>query len=53
LNQKFPNFRQLTQQVTIPFEDNQDKLLRKHTNNGDLQLKEVYGFKMQKFQELH
>ncbi|GAU38423.1 hypothetical protein TSUD_396030 [Trifolium subterraneum] len=47
------NVINLVQQVTIPLVACQDKLLWKHTDTGDLQLKEAYFFKLQQFQDLH
>jgi hypothetical protein len=43
----YHNLSSIISQVTIP-----DKLLWKHTEPGDLQLKEAYHFKMQQFQDL-
>ncbi|PNX75644.1 ribonuclease H [Trifolium pratense] len=34
-------------------DQSQDKLLWKHTDSGDLELKEAYQFKMQQYQDLH
>jgi len=38
--------------VHIPLENNDDELLWKHSESGDLQLKEAYCFKNQQYQEL-
>ncbi|GAU43411.1 hypothetical protein TSUD_398880 [Trifolium subterraneum] len=43
----------IVQQVTIPIEPAQDKLLWKHTDTCELQLSDAYLFKLQPFQELH
>ncbi|PNX99831.1 ribonuclease H, partial [Trifolium pratense] len=53
LVQAFPNLNSIISQVTIPMEPSQDRLLWKHTDTGDLQLKEAYHFKMQQFQDLN
>jgi hypothetical protein len=39
--------------VSIPMEPTQDKLIWKHTDSGDLELKQAYIFKNPQFQELH
>jgi len=41
----FPNLLHLVQAVVIPLEPVQDKLIWKHPQTGDLQLKEAYLFK--------
>ncbi|MCH79531.1 glycerol-3-phosphate dehydrogenase, partial [Trifolium medium] len=38
--------------VSIPFDPGQDRMVWKHTVNGDLQQKEAYAFKMQQFNVL-
>jgi hypothetical protein len=48
----FPNLIPIVSQITIPLTFSIDKLLWKHSDNGDLQLKEAYLFKMQQFQDL-
>jgi hypothetical protein len=48
----FPNLFSIVSKVTIPLIFSRDKLLWKHSDNGDLQLKEAYSFKMQQFQDL-
>ena len=53
LQQRFHNLRHLVQQVTIPMELATDSLQWKHTQSGDLNLKEAYTFKQPQFQELH
>ncbi|MCH80548.1 ribonuclease H protein [Trifolium medium] len=52
LQQVYPNLLSIISPVLIPFELSQDLLLWKHTDNGDLQQKEAYMFKMQQFQDL-
>ncbi|GAU51888.1 hypothetical protein TSUD_416730 [Trifolium subterraneum] len=50
----FPNLSSIiTSQATIPMDPSRDSLLWKHTNSGDLQLKDAYLFKMQQFQDLN
>jgi hypothetical protein len=44
LSQQFPHLRSIVYQVSIPFDHCPDKLLWKHTDDGDLQLKEAYLF---------
>jgi hypothetical protein len=52
LSQLFPTLISIVNQVIIPLEPCSDSLLWKHTNNGDLNLKEAYLFKTQSWQEL-
>ncbi|GAU13067.1 hypothetical protein TSUD_173670 [Trifolium subterraneum] len=53
LSQAYTTLGSIVHQVTIPMEPSQDKLLWKHTDSGDLQLKEAYHFKTQQFQDLY
>ncbi|GAU31405.1 hypothetical protein TSUD_370540 [Trifolium subterraneum] len=53
LSHAFPQLCNTLNQVTIPLEHAPDQLLWKHTDSGDLSLKDAYGFKMQNFDELH
>jgi hypothetical protein len=53
LSQQFPHLRSIVYQVSIPFDHCPDKLLWKHTDDGDLQLKEAYLFNSHTWQELH
>ncbi|XP_045802237.1 uncharacterized protein LOC123895796 [Trifolium pratense] len=53
LSQAFDNLTSIVHQVIIPMDQSQDKLLWKHTDSGDLELKEAYQFKMQQYQDLH
>ncbi|MCI03696.1 ribonuclease H protein, partial [Trifolium medium] len=53
LSQAYTNLGSIVHQVIIPMEPSQDKLLWKHTDSGDLQLKEAYHFKIQQFQDLY
>jgi hypothetical protein len=48
----FNNLSSIINKVTIPLEDSLDKLLWKHTDSGDLELKQAYSFKLQQFQDL-
>jgi ribonuclease HI len=52
LHLNFPNLNNLVQQVTLPLEEQEDSLQWKHSQGGDLQLKEAYSFKHHHFQEL-
>jgi hypothetical protein len=49
----FSNLSSIVHNVTIPLEEYHDKLLWKHSDNGDLELKQAYTFKMQQYQVLH
>ncbi|CAJ2652437.1 unnamed protein product [Trifolium pratense] len=53
LSQAFDNLTSILHQVIIPMDQSQDKLLWKHTDSGDLEIKEAYQFKMQQYQDLH
>ncbi|GAU27936.1 hypothetical protein TSUD_146500 [Trifolium subterraneum] len=54
LIQAFPNLSSIiTSQATIPMDPSRDIILWKHTDSGDLQLKDAYLFKMQQFQDLN
>jgi ribonuclease HI len=48
----FNNLSSIINKVTIPIEDSQDKLLWKHTDSGDVELKQAYSFKLQQFHDL-
>lgn len=52
LHQMFPSLRQLVQQAIIPLEPTEDTLLWKHTDDGELNLKQAYHFKLQRHPEL-
>jgi hypothetical protein len=41
----FPQVKHLAEQVTIPFEETADKLIWKHSNNGELSFKQAFEFK--------
>jgi hypothetical protein len=45
LNQYFPNLRSLVSQVIIPSGNQRDKLVWKHSSEGDLSQKDAYAFK--------
>jgi hypothetical protein len=49
----FSNLYSIVSNVSIPMEPSQDKLIWKHTDSGDLELKQAYIFKIQQVQELH
>ncbi|GAU37904.1 hypothetical protein TSUD_163410 [Trifolium subterraneum] len=53
LTHQFSNLSFLVQQITIPNEPSNDKLLWKHTDTGELNLSDAYRFKLQQFQDLH
>jgi ribonuclease HI len=53
LTAMFSNLRSIVSQVTIPMFHTDDKLIWRHTDSGELELKEAYLFKMQQYQELH
>jgi hypothetical protein len=48
----YPNLISIVSQVSIPSFPAKDKILWKHTDDGDLQLKEAYQFKLIQHQEL-
>jgi hypothetical protein len=48
----FPALRQLVQQAIIPLEPKDDQLLWKHTDNGELNLKQAYQLKLQSHPQL-
>jgi hypothetical protein len=48
----FNNLSSIVDKVAIPLENSQDKLLRKHSDSGDLELKQAYSFKLQEYQHL-
>lgn len=50
--QSFPDIAQLIQNVPIPISSKIDQLMWKHSDTGDLLLKEAYIFKNQEFQDL-
>jgi mannosylglycoprotein endo-beta-mannosidase len=49
----FPNLYSIVSNVSIPMETSQDKFLRRHTDSGDLELKQAYVFKTLQSHELH
>jgi hypothetical protein len=49
----FNNLSSIVNKVTIPLVQSQDKLLWKHNDSGDLELKQAYTFKLQQYQDLH
>jgi mannosylglycoprotein endo-beta-mannosidase len=49
----FSNLSSIVHNVTIPLEDYHDKLLWKHSDSGDLELKQAYSFKRQQYQDLY
>jgi ribonuclease HI len=53
LSLMFPNLYSIISTVSIPLESSQDRFLWKHTDSGDLDLKQAYIFKNQQVQELH
>ncbi|KAK2426577.1 hypothetical protein QL285_025231 [Trifolium repens] len=53
LSQAFPTLNNLVQQITIPFEQPQDKLLWQHSDSGVLSLKDAYSFTSRHVQNLH
>ncbi|GAU22700.1 hypothetical protein TSUD_138230 [Trifolium subterraneum] len=53
LSLAYPTLSSIVQQISIPLDPSHDKLLWKHTDSGDLQLKDAYLFKIQQFQDLH
>jgi hypothetical protein len=48
----YPNLISIVSQVSIPLFHAKDKILWKHTDDGDLQLKEAYLFKLMQHQDL-
>jgi hypothetical protein len=48
----FNNLSSIVHKVTIPLENSQDKLLWKHWDSGDLELKQAYSIKLQQYQDL-
>jgi hypothetical protein len=48
----YPNLISIVSQVSIPSFPANDKILWKHTDDGELQLKEAYQFKLTQHQEL-
>jgi hypothetical protein len=53
LSQSFTTLSNIVHQVSLPMQPTQDKLLWRHTDDGDLQLKEAYNFKLQHLQDMH
>jgi ribonuclease HI len=53
LSLMFPNLYSIISTVSIPLESSQHRFLWKHTDSGDLDLKQAYIFKNQQVQELH
>jgi hypothetical protein len=49
----FSNLASIISTVSIPMEITQDNLIWKHSDNGDLELKHAYDFKLAQVQELH
>ncbi|GAU48070.1 hypothetical protein TSUD_324930 [Trifolium subterraneum] len=52
LYEQFNIPQHISQQATIPLEPSQNKLLWKHSDTGEFQLKDAYHFKHQQFQDL-
>jgi hypothetical protein len=52
LSTLYPNLISIVSQVSIPSFPANDKILWKHTDDGELQLKEAYQFKLTQHQEL-
>ncbi|KAK2388551.1 hypothetical protein QL285_062226 [Trifolium repens] len=52
LSNLFPSLSDILAKVTLPLEDSQDLLLWKHTDDGDLQLRDAYLFKSHAVQDL-
>jgi ribonuclease HI len=52
LSYHYPNLNSIVNQVTIPLEPCLDSLMWKHTDDGDLQIKDAYLFKTQSWQEM-
>jgi hypothetical protein len=52
LSLMFNNLSSIVFSVTIPLDQSSNKLLWKHTDTGDLELKQAYSFKMQQSQDL-
>jgi ribonuclease HI len=52
LSDLYPTLISIVSQVSIPSFPAKDKILWKHTDDGDLQLKEAYQFKLMQHQEL-
>jgi hypothetical protein len=53
LTHQFSNLSFLVQQITIPNEPSNDKLLWKHTDTCELKFSDACRFKLQQFQDLH
>jgi hypothetical protein len=53
LTQAFPNLVNMVNHVITPVVPAPDQLIWKHTDSGDLQLKDAYQFILHNFQELH
>jgi hypothetical protein len=49
----FPTLQSIVSHVCIPMEETHDKLIWKHTDDGDLSLKQAYDFILPQVQELH
>jgi hypothetical protein len=49
----FNNLDMIVHNVIIPMDQSEDKLLWMHSDNGDLELKQAYSFKLQQYQDLH
>lgn len=53
LSSMFSSLSSIISTVSIPMESTQDTFIWKHTDNGDLELKQAYDFKLAQVQELH
>jgi ribonuclease HI len=53
LSYMFPTLHSIVSHVSIPMEETHDKLIWKHTDDGDLSLKQSYDFILPHIQELH
>jgi ribonuclease HI len=53
LSLMFRDLTSIVSNVAIPMEPSQDKLIWKHTDTGDLELKQAYCFNSPQFQEIH
>jgi hypothetical protein len=53
LSNMFPTLSSIISQVHIPLEETNDKFIWKHTDDGELTLKQAYDFKLPPVQELH
>ncbi|WJX12769.1 hypothetical protein P8452_03227 [Trifolium repens] len=53
LSNMFSNLSSIISQVPLPLETTHDKFIWKHTDNGDLELKQAYEFILPQVQDLH